>query len=91
MVVEQTGVNHLLAYGGEKGFSSGTLLGRKGNRVLALMTVSGMTSKMMGFAIRESFDILTGMSDGESGLVIFLSLTRKSSSVKMICTPIGEV
>ena len=82
---------NLLAYGGEKELSAGTMLGRKGNRVSASMTVSGMTSKTMGLAIRESFDTLTGMNDGESGLVIFLSPTRKSSSVKMMCTPIGGV
>ena len=45
----------LLAYGGEKGLSAGTLLGSPGGRLVASMTVSGMTSKTMGLAIREFF------------------------------------
>ena len=76
----------LLANCGEKVLSSGTLLGRKGNWLPASMTVSGMTSKIMGLAIREFFDTLTGTND--TGPVIFLSFTRKSSLVKMICTSI---
>ena len=53
------------------------------------MTVSGMTSKTMGLAIRESLDTFTGMND--TGPVVFLSLTRKSSSVKIICTANGRL
>ena len=56
---------------------------------MAFMTVSGMTSKTMGLAIRESLDTFTGMND--TGPVVFLSLTRKSSSVKIICTANGRL
>ena len=55
---------------------------------MASMTVSGMISKTMGLAIREFLDILTGIND--TSPVVLLSFTRKSSSVKIICTSIDK-
>ena len=81
----------LLAYGGEKGLTTGILSGRRvGLLLVAISTVSGMTSNIIGFAIREDLVTSTGMSAGSLGLDVFFSVARKSSSVKNISTSVSK-
>ena len=63
---------------------TGTLAASK--LVFTISTVSGMTSKTIGLAIREVMITLTGMFPVPSGLLLGSSLARKSSSVKNIST-----
>ena len=77
------------AKGGENMLSLGILSGGAGGVLaLAISTVSGMTSKTIGLAVREVLVTRAGMNDESSGLVMFLSLVRKSSSVKNTSTSV---
>ena len=65
----------LPAKGGEKGLFIGIMVGRVWFAlVLAIPTVSGMTSNSSGLAIREVLVTRTGMNAGSLGFVMFLSL-----------------
>ena len=78
-LIKENYIATLPAKGGEKRLSLGTLAGRiVGELAIAIATVTGITSKVIGLAICNDFLTLIGMFPVPSGLRLGFSLTINS-------------